>query len=96
MVPSTYKIPMNSFGPYTPNTATKGCAAANAAKWAFGTCTLLKGLGPSKVAAAAEGTRGREGGLAGWGGGGGGGLPHLTGCCGLRLGGGRPVTSISM
>lgn len=55
MVPSSFKIPLNSFGPYTPNTATKGCAAAAPDKWAFGTCTLLKAAGPNKLASAAEG-----------------------------------------
>jgi len=53
--PSTFKIPLNRFGPYTPNTASKGCHPTKEDKWAFGTCTLMKALGPNKVAAAAEG-----------------------------------------
>lgn len=55
MVPSTYKLPMNAFGPYTPNTATKGCHASTPDKWAFGTCTLLKAVGANKMVSAAEG-----------------------------------------
>jgi hypothetical protein len=43
------------------NPVTKGCAGSYAAKWSFETCTLLKGLGPSKVAAAAEVKGIREG-----------------------------------
>lgn len=58
MVPSTYKLPLTSFGPYSPHTATKGCQPSSPDKWAAGTCTLLKAVGANKMVGAAEGTGG--------------------------------------
>jgi hypothetical protein len=54
MVPSTYKIPMTKFGPYTPNSAAKGCHLQKPDKWAFGTCTLIKAVGANKLGSTAE------------------------------------------
>lgn len=48
--PNIYKLPLTRFGPYTPNTKTKGCHPDTPDKWAFGTCTLLRAVGPREVA----------------------------------------------